>query len=471
MPSPVISVAQMREWEAATWASGQTEAAVIERVGEAVAKRVVELTRNGDRVIVLAGRGHNGHDARAMQGHLPGREVVFIDAADPVVATTTFSRELEKGSPALIVDALFGIGLNRPLNEDWLTLVARINSTPAPVLSIDVPSGLNADTGEVATTAVRAAETLVVGAVKRGMLLDDAPAYVGRIRILSDVGLASCTCESEVQWTLPEDFDRFPPTRGVGTHKGTFGHVGLVAGSRGFHGAAVLASRGAQRARPGLITLFTQPDVYVPVASQAQAVMVAPWNESTDWSRFSALLFGPGLAAPDLPSSVSGAVRSAWREFEGAVVVDASALGWMPAGAVTTKRTRVITPHPGEAARLLGVSTAEVQRDRLRAAGELSRRFGDCWVVLKGHQTVITRAGSKIFVNCSGSPSLAQGGSGDLLAGFIAGLLAQPALAADPLTLLRYAVWEHGAAADRLDAVSGAWIVEELASELGRRHG
>jgi hydroxyethylthiazole kinase-like uncharacterized protein yjeF len=469
MPIPVISVSQMREWEAATWAGRQTEAAVIARVGEFVARRVTELTREGERVIVLAGKGHNGDDARAMAGHLGAREVVFIDASDPVLAVARFSQEVEKGAPALIVDGLFGIGLNRPLNHDWLTLIARVNHAHAPVLAIDVPSGLNADTGDVSTAAIQAAETLTVGAVKRGMLLGDAPSYVGKVNVLSEVGLVPCPCVSDVQWTTEKDFKNFPPPRGVGTHKGSFGHLAIVAGSRGFHGAAVLASRGAQRARPGLITLFAQPEIYVPVASQTQSVMVATWDAAQDWQRFSALLFGPGLAAPDLPESVHDAVRVAWEQFDGAVVVDASALAWVPEKRGPMNRVRVITPHPGEAARMLGVSTPDVQRDRLSATRALSKKFGECWVILKGHQTVVGRATGNLFVNCSGSPGLAQGGSGDLLAGYIAGWLAQPVACIDPEMLLRHAVWEHGAAGDRLDAARGTWTVEELAGELGAR--
>jgi len=129
--------------------------------------------------------------------------------------------------------------------------------------------------------------------------------------------------------------------------------------------------------------------------------------------------------------------------------------------------TRVITPHPGEAARLLQTTTEAVQVDRVRAVRELSQRFGGAWVVLKGSQTLIGRGEGPIFVNSSGNPQLAQGGSGDLLGGFIAGLLAQPALAADVARTLTYAVWQHGAAADQLQARRTNWIIEDLANELG----
>lgn len=149
------------------------------------------------------------------------------------------------------------------------------------------------------------------------------------------------------------------------------------------------------------------------------------------------------------------------------VIADASALDWLPSSRQRINCCRVITPHPGEAARILNCSSAEVQRDRLRALRELSDRGGDCWVVLKGQNTLIGRASGPVFVNSSGNPGLAQGGSGDLLAGFIAGLLAQPLLQSDPLLALRYAAWEHGAAADRLEAKRRNWVIEDLVAELG----
>jgi ADP-dependent NAD(P)H-hydrate dehydratase / NAD(P)H-hydrate epimerase len=471
MPIPVITVAQMREWERTTWATGQTEGRVIARVGEHLARRVCELTGETDRVVILAGKGHNGDDARAMTGHLRQRDAVFIEAVDPLAAMERFSQALGERPPTLIVDALFGIGLSRPLNHDWLRFIARINHAHVPILSVDVPSGLNAETGDVATCAIRATETLTVGAPKRGMLLGEAQSYVGRLDVAGEVGLVPCPATSDVEWTLPSDFVSFPPPRATATHKGSFGHLAIVAGSMGFHGAAVLASRGAQRARPGLITLFTQRETYVPIASQTQAVMVNAWDAATDWNHFNALLFGPGLAAVDLPASVAEAMREAWQQFDGAVVVDASALSWLPEREGKSTAPRVITPHPGEAARLLGVSTPEVQRDRFLATRELSRKFGGCWVVLKGHQTVVGRAGGSLFVNGSGSGSLAQGGSGDLLAGYIAGWLAQPLLQPDVETVLRYSVWEHGSAAERLDDARKVWTVEELAAELGLKHG
>ena len=159
--------------------------------------------------------------------------------------------------------------------------------------------------------------------------------------------------------------------------------------------------------------------------------------------------------------------RHLWRDSFLPVVVDASALDWLPLDPVPRNALRVITPHPGEAARLLRTTPQQVQANRLNALRNISRRFGNAWVVLKGHQTLIGRSSGDVYVNSSGNPHLAQGGSGDVLAGYLAGLLAQPDLRADPLKTIRYAVWQHGAAADALQATRANWVVEDLVKAMG----
>jgi NAD(P)H-hydrate epimerase len=466
MPLPVISVAQMREWERATWATGQTERAVIARVGEAVARRALTMTKPDDSILLLAGKGHNGDDVRAMQPHLADRRVRLIDVNDPITALPEVSHVL-RSRPKLIVDGLFGIGLNRPLDAPWANLIEETNRAGLRVLAVDVPSGLDAETGHPLPVAIRAALTMTVGAPKHGFFAAEAVDYIGRLEVANAVGLVPCVVQSDWQWTLPEDFSDFPPPRSVASHKGSFGHLAIVAGSIGYHGASVLAARGGQRARPGLVTLFTQPETYVSVAAQLQAVMVETWSAHVDLSKFTAVLFGPGLAASHLSPDVRKMCQRIWRTIECPLIVDASALDWLEETPDAIPFCRVITPHPGEAARLLSSSTVEVQKDRPAALRALSKKFGDCWAVLKGHHTLIGRAEGEIFVNGTGDSGLAQGGTGDLLAGFITGWLAQPLVQRDPLLALRYAIWEHGAAADRLSVRRENWIVEELAEELG----
>lgn len=467
MPVPVVSIAQMREWEKASWAAGQTEAEVIRRVGKVVAQRALQLTQPGDAILILAGKGHNGDDARASREHLTNRRTETLDITSPESDLPKLDAVLAR-RPALVIDGLFGIGLNRALDAAWMKLIQRVNAARLAVLAVDVPSGLNADTGETFGAAIEASVTLTVGAPKAGLLQPAAWKFVGRLEVASDVGLIPCPHRGEVVWILPEDFAGFPPARPVASHKGSFGHLAIVAGSVGFHGAAVLAARGAQRAQPGLITLLTHEPAYYVIASQLQAVMVNVWRPTVPVpGDFSAILIGPGLAAPNLPEEMKMMTRRLWLDSPVPVIVDASALDWLPLSPVTQSAIRVITPHPGEAARLLKTTAKQVQTDRAKALREISRRHDNCWVVLKGHQTLVGRSTGEVFVNSSGNPHLAQGGSGDVLAGFIAGLLAQPALQDEAEKTIRYAVWQHGAAADALQARRTGWTVEDLAAELG----
>ncbi|HAO78133.1 MAG TPA: NAD(P)H-hydrate dehydratase, partial [Verrucomicrobia subdivision 3 bacterium] len=245
-------------------------------------------------------------------------------------------------------------------------------------------------------------------------------------------------------------------------------HIAIIAGNLGFHGAAVLTARGAQRAQPGLVTLFTPENIFTPVAAQLQSAMVNVWPPKMKLPEtVSAVLAGPGLAAVGLPDELCVTVRGWWRDLTCPFIVDASALEFLEAGDFAGNQIRVLTPHPGEAARLLNSTPQKIQADRVNVVRELSKKFGNCWIVLKGHQTLVGRSEGEIFVNPSGNPHLAQGGSGDLLAGYLAGLLTQPALAADAGKTIRYAVWQHGAAADKLQAARANWTVEDLAVELG----
>lgn len=469
MAVPVITTARMRQWERATWAAGRSEQEVISRVGHFVAHRAKALTRPGDAVVILAGKGHNGDDARQAVQHLSDRELTLVDVQDPGQA------ERELGSLwaldiALIIDGMFGIGLNRPLSAAWVKFIDRLNLSGVPVLAIDVPSGLDADRGVTFGAAVRATITLTLGAPKVGLLKAEAAEYVGRLEVAPDIGLTTPPKSGAVWWTLAEDFLRYPPAREASAHKGSFGHVVLVAGSVGFHGAGVLAARGAMRARPGLVSLWTDPECYVAASAHLQTVMVHPWEQAALLpSSCTAVGFGPGLASPSLDSALRGKLAEWWSELPIPVLADASALDWLPRGRGLARRgLRVITPHPGEAARLLGTGIGEVQRERLEALRALSKRYGGCWVVLKGQHTLIGCDKGPCYVNGTGNPGLAQGGSGDILAGFLAGLLAQTQLCGDPAKVLRFGVWAHGAAADRLNLESSNWTVDEIIPWLGR---
>ena len=468
MSVPIITVAQMREWEKATWASGQTEAEVIRRVGKRIAKRARKLTGSGDSILILAGKGNNGNDAKAAGEFIDDRQVEILNISSPE-ADVLRLQELLRRKFALIIDGLFGIGLNRPLDEHWQKLISTVNASRIPVLGIDVPSGLNCETGLPEGAAIEAALTLTVGAPKKGMLAQSAWPFVGRLEVLEEVGLVPCPLASELNWTQADDFEHFPPRRAEAGHKGLYGHLAILAGSMGFHGASVLASRAAQRAQPGLITLYTDEPVYHVVASQMQAVMTGVFRPEMKFpDTTTGILMGPGMHAPGLADSMRKTVQRIWRDWPSPVVVDASALDLI-APHVLPKAARVITPHPGEAARMLNSTSKQVQADRLHALRELSKRYGNCWVVLKGNQTLVGTKEGNVFVNPSGNPYMAQGGSGDVLSGYIAGLLAQPVLQSDVGKTLRFAVWQHGATADALQEKNKVWVIEDLAGEMGNQ--
>jgi ADP-dependent NAD(P)H-hydrate dehydratase / NAD(P)H-hydrate epimerase len=471
MSVPVISVAQMRQWEQASWDSGRSQSEVINKAGQEVARTALRLTRNDDRILILAGKGHNGDDARCAQPHLVGRRVKLLNVQDPAQSLIELESLLTR-RPALIIDGLFGIGLNRPLDPPWVELIERVNNAELPVLAVDIPSGLNADTGEPLPAAIEATATITFGAPKVGLLSSSSYAFVGKLELASEIGLLPCPHDSELQWTTSTDFAGLPPRRRISAHKGTFGHVAILAGSEGYHGAAVLGSRGALRARPGLVSVFCEEKTYLPIAAQSQAAMVHIFRpEARLPESCTALVVGPGLASHNLGPEWNRFVNDQWQTFPMAVVVDASALDWIEPGPTPLNSRRVLTPHPGEAARLLGTKTSVIQENRVASLRAISGKFGNCWVVLKGCQTLVGRNTGELFVNPSGDSFLAQGGSGDVLAGFLGGLLAQPRLQAQPLKTIRYAVWTHGCGAETLTAKNRVWTVEDLLGELGNTVG
>lgn len=491
MPIPVISVAEIRSWEAATWAAGIQESEVIGRVGRAIADWLLSRTHSSDSILIVAGKGHNGEDGRATFKCLSSaeRDASLLDVRNPEQDAGRLDRALSR-RPSVILDCLFGIGLNRSLSQVWQSVIRRINQARAMVVAVDVPSGLNAQTGFPMGGGVQADYTLTVGAPKAGMLTSQARPFVGYVRVLADVGLLSnffsasqfgesSKCrdlrsgqneepvrDNSLFFSQEEDFRGFPPPRRATDRKGSFGHLVILAGSRGYHGAAVLAARGAMRACPGLITLSTTPECYLPAAAHLQQVMVEPWREF--WqppAKATGILAGPGLAGRDVPDRFVEQLRRLWREDERPVLVDASALDWLPQG-VETAGVRGITPHAGEAARLLKCRPADVNENQVDCLRELSSQFGGCWVVLKGAHSSVGREQGPVFFNATGTPGLAQGGSGDVLAGFLAGLLSQPRCQNDPETALRCGVWKHGEAAERLQKTRNNWTAEELPAAL-----
>ncbi len=477
MPIPVVTVSQMRAWESATWATGVSANAVIERVGRRIGEWLLQNAAPGDAVVFLAGAGHNGDDTRAAAAWLGWRRrQKLVSVTDPVRDRDPILAALDQaaaiGSTTWVVDGLFGIGLNRAFSGPWRSLIETINQRCATlrhrVVAVDVPSGLAGDEGPSSGAMIRATDTLTVGAPKRGLVGLGA---AGRVEVLVDIGLPDTVLKlgrggnsnldsPELSWSMASDFQGFPPVPPAEAHKGVLGHLLIVAGSVGFHGAAVLVARAALRSGVGLITVVVEPAVYVPVACQLVQPMVRPWKpDGPVPPTVSAVAMGPGLASPDLPAGMVQWIRSLWRQFEGPVLADASALAWIekpgsPAG------PRLVTPHPGEAARLLKTSVAEIQEDRVAAVAQLRDEYRTL-SLLKGHHSLMALADG-VRVNPTGNSGLAQGGTGDVLTGFIGGWLARRL---PPELALTYGVWEHGRAADRLSG-RGAWTTDDLISEL-----
>jgi NAD(P)H-hydrate epimerase len=471
-PVPILSVAGMRAWEQATWDAGIRSETVIGEVGKALAARIRREVRDraGDdeNLLLLGGVGHNGDDVREAREHLRDLAFTYLTVRDPVADWPEVMAALAS-RPALVVDGLFGIGLNRDLGPDWVRLIRAIGESACRVLAVDVPSGLDADTGEVRGAVLPASVTWTVGAPKRGLLEDDAARWVGRLEVSGEVGLIPWHAGLGGHvgwWGREEEFGSGLPLREAGSHKGDHGHVLVMAGSPGYAGAAVLVARGALRARPGLVSVVTSAETWIPVSSQLAAAMVHGWKPGWEMpGRVSALVMGPGLA-PSISEEWKRYMQWVWKESPIPVVADAGALEWVGKLAGPTGALRVITPHPGEAARLLGCTAAEVQRDRWGALRRLSEAVPGRRVILKGRGTLVGDSAGVGWWNPSGNPGMAQGGSGDVLAGFIGGLLAQTGFASEPDWALRGAVFHHGRAADRLEAAGRAWDSEDLAREI-----
>lgn len=462
MAIPVISVESMRAWERATWDAGIAEEAVIDRVGKAIANWIQPRLRDDSHLLILAGRGNNGADGKAAARHLPPQTARLLEVSDPARARESLCEALMQ-HPQFILDSLFGIGLNRALSKDWCVFMDIINQSSTSIISVDVPSGLDAETGEARGNAICAETTLTIGAPKSGMLQSSAAQYVGYIRVLNDVGLAAMPSGDVLYFGENSDFVSFPPSRRAIDSKAHLGHLGILAGSEGYHGAAILAARAAMRACPGRITLETLPEVYLPIAAQLQQVMTRIWKPENQLAQqSSAVLMGPGLASKSAKTIMGEALIQHWQQADCPVIADASALDLIPKGKIKMKFPRIITPHSGEAARLLDCHSSDIEKQRLQSLRALSCAYGDCWVILKGTHTLIGRNQGRVLVNATGDPGLAQGGSGDVLAGMIAGLLANPNLQTNVERLLQFAVWQHGKAAETLSQKRTNWIVEEL---------
>ena len=458
---------------------------LMERAGSAAAEAARRLASDtGARILVVAGPGNNGGDAWVAAARLleSFHKVVVLDAtgaapkaAEARAARRAFagrngaiSREWPAGpAPALILDGLLGIGLARDVDAPFAKLIARMNESGAPILAIDVPSGLDSETGRVRGAAVRAARTLTFIAHKTGLHTADGPDHCGMVE-LDDLGLGEGVDEAPHGDLLgPLDVAPWLAPRRRNAHKGDFGTLGIVGGQRGMVGAALLAARAALLAGAGKVRVGLLSPEAPPVDPLHPEIMLAPVDDALAGD---VLVVGPGAGRSPSATSVSMFERSvlpAALASSRPLVLDADALNTIAFNETLRSEVSrresptIVTPHPAEAARLLGRDTAAVQSDRLAAALEIAQRLR-VHVVLKGVGSICADPDGRWSINATGNPGLASGGTGDVLAGLIGALLCQ---GLDAPRALRYAVCLHGAAADTLVA-RGKGPIGLTASEI-----
>ncbi|MDR7465107.1 MAG: NAD(P)H-hydrate dehydratase, partial [Armatimonadota bacterium] len=486
---------------------GMSSALLMENAGRRVAEVVAGVVSpRGRRCVVLAGKGSNGGDGLVAARYLAARgwqvEVFLLAREDevtgeprrnlalareagvevaPVVSTALAGvRERVRGAD-VIIDAIFGTGFRGQPMGLAAELIEVANAAAVPVVAVDIPSGVDADSGAVRGVAITAAATVTMGWPKVGLLVYPGAACVGQLYV-ADIGYPPALLERVRPGTravTAEMVREALPPRRADSHKGTYGRVLVLAGSVGFSGAPSLCALGALRAGAGLVTLAVSESIYLIVAAREFEAMPHPLpaedggvGESA-WGRLATLAadadvlaVGPGLGRRP---GVAALLRRLLAESTTPLVLDADALNVL-AGAqdvlAGSRAEKILTPHPGEMARLLGSTTAAVQEDRLRAAREAARRFSAV-VVLKGARTVVAAPDGQTCIVPVGNPAMATGGMGDVLTGAIAALVGQRL----PLLAAAWAgAYLHGLAGDLVaEQVGPAGILaREVADALPR---
>ena len=486
----LLNSAQMREADRRTIEElGLPGMVLMENAGAKVTEQLKRCFPGWKKhpILVLAGQGNNGGDGfvvarrllqdgarvsvfllgqcQALQGDARQHFQVFngmggvVREVGPTVDQKVFETLLAHAG--IVVDAVFGTGLTRPVEGVTAQRFEKVNRSGKPVLAVDLPSGVSADTGQILGVALRADWTVTFAAEKIGHRTYPGAGLCGDV-LLANIGIPSLFIdvpEHVVARNLVDDLE-IPPRR-ADAHKGTFGHLLILAGSVGKEGAAALTALGALRTGPGLVTVATPQAAQLGVAAKLTEAMTLPLpNNDTEEGVLStirasaiqpnALALGPGLGTDDW---VSYAVQGLLNLFDVPAVLDADALNALAKEnrgqnmanlSQNRNAAMVLTPHPGELARLLACSVPDVQADRLGCAMKVAKDW-QIWLVLKGAGTVIAAPDGRAWISETGNSGMAAGGSGDLLTGIIAGLLAQRWSVE---SAVRGGVWLHGAAAD-----------------------
>jgi len=444
MPCSLYTAAQVRELDRIAIEEADIPGyTLMSRAGEACWEALQLRWPRASSLLILCGTGNNGGDGFvvARLALAANWRVQVLLLGDPVRlqgdALTAHADFVKQGGQAtpftaaaaldadVIVDALLGTGVDRPLTGDWQLAVERVNESALPVLAVDLPTGLHADTGAVSGTAIRADMTVTFIGRKAGLYTGAGPEYAGDTRFAGLVvpGSVYRQVPPAAQLVRHAALGVLAGPRSRTAHKGQHGHVLVIGGGEGMAGAARLAGEAALRSGAGLVTLATHPVHAAFVATACPELICQPVATAQELQALiksaSVLLVGPGLGRSSWAQSLLAAALEAAQPL----VIDADALNLL-AGVPARRTNQVLTPHPGEAARLLQQDTAVIQGDRFAAAQAITRQYGGT-TVLKGAGTVIHTDGQLPVVCGAGNPGMATAGMGDVLAGVIAALIAQ----------------------------------------------
>lgn len=463
LPTALYTATQVRELDARLIGAGTPGFELMQRAAHACWRALRRRWPDAGAVTVLAGSGNNAGDGYlvATLAQRAGWQVKVVAVGEPQALKGDAARACAEARQAgvviepwrsdspldgVLVDALLGTGLTGAVRPPYAQAIEAINESGRPVLAVDIPSGLCADTGALLGHAVRAEVTVTFIGLKLGLFTGEGPDRVGQL-VFDDLQAEQAQVAAmphEAVRLCPDTLPRLAPRRPT-AHKGSFGQVLVIGGDLGTGGAALLASEAALRCGAGMVTLATRPE-HVTASLVRRPEIMCSGVESTYaltalTERADVLVVGPGLGqGPWGRSLLSLAVQA-----EVPQVWDADALNLLAHGAVELPARCLITPHPGEAARLLGCTTAEVQADRPRAVRELARRFR-CSALLKGAGTLIADAEGRMALCDRGHPAMASAGLGDVLAGVAGALLAQ---GLEPFEAGCLAAWLHALAGER----------------------
>jgi hydroxyethylthiazole kinase-like uncharacterized protein yjeF len=459
---------------------------LMRRAGEAALRALRTRWPTAVRIAIVCGGGNNGGDGYVLgrYARAAGLEVTILSVIDPAQLRGDALRAAEEyragggpiqafaapllGDAEVLVDALLGTGLLQAPRPEFAAAIAAMNGAARPILALDLPSGLDGDSGQVQGVAVRADTTMTFVAPKTGLYLGDGPEYAGRV-LVDNLGIeapAGIAAEPVMERLDENEIARALPRRNRKANKGDFGRVLIVGGAPGMPGAVRLAGEACLRSGAGLVTIATASEHAATIVAGRPELICHGVRSADDLSallgRASVVAIGPGLGTGPWSRALLDAVMTC----EKPLVVDADALNLLAASGLKAPTNAILTPHPGEAARLLGSSAALVQADRSAALRRLIDSTGAV-IVLKGAGTLMGAAGRVSALCTRGNPGMAAPGMGDVLTGAIAGILAQ---CRDPWLAVRAGVMVHALAGDELARQGGGrgMLALELAETLGR---